>query len=192
MAVEKEIELKAVKDLIRLLDETLASEGWQETFLLRSIEKKIKALRDEAEQLQTQYSEETLAKSLGASRGASMSSYQTVYISVFQQEFTDLRKWERTLKSITDYSITRPVYKDEIHVQELIRGRPDPNKEGYVEVMVRNEDVVKGFAGKPTADKAGYELVNIKEGGVKPAGIKRFVLGSRRYEFVDGKLILIT
>jgi len=191
MAAEKELELKAVKDLIRLLDETLASGGWQETFLLRSIEKKIKTLRDEAEQLQKQYHEETLAKSLGAAKGASMSSYLTVYISVFQQEFADLRKWERTLKSITDYSITRPVYKDESHVKELIRGRPDPNKEGYVEVLVKTEDVIKGFAGKPTADKSGYELVNIKEGGVKPVGIKRFVLGSRAYEFVDGKLVLI-
>ena len=73
----------------------------------------------------------------------------------------------------------------------MIRGRPDPNKEGYVVVLVRKQDIVKGFAGKPTSDKLGYELLNVKEGGILPGGIQRFVLSGRTYELVEGTLKLL-
>jgi intracellular multiplication protein IcmQ len=190
MGAEKDHELKALKRFVEILDETLSTGMWEETFLLKSMKKKLSELREEAQQLQQQYREEAMAKSIGAGNAA-MDTLQTVYISVFQQDFADLRKWERMLKSITDYSITRPVYKEEDHVKEMIRGRPDPNKEGYVAAMVKKEDIVKGFAGKATADKSGYELLNIKEGGIRPGGIRRLVLGSRTFEFVDGALKLI-
>ena len=187
---EKDGDTETLKRFIEIVDEGLAAGEWQGTHLLRSMEKKIQALREEAVQLQNQLKEEEMAKSIGAA-GGSISDLQTVYVSVYQQDFNDLRKWERTLKSITDYSITRPVYKEEEHIKEMIRGRPDPNKEGYVAVMVKNEDIVKGFVGKPATDKSGYDLLNIKEGGVRPGGIRRFVLGGKSYEFVNGSLTLM-
>ena len=148
-------------NVCRNLGRTLSDGTWEETFLLKNMKKKLSELREEARQLQQQYREEAMAKSIGAGN-ASMDTLQTVYVSVFQQDFADLRKWERNAKNIYRYSITRPVYKEEDHVKEMIRGRPDPNKEGYVAVMVKKEDIVKGFAGKATADKSGYELLNIK------------------------------
>ena len=190
MTNEKEGDTETLRRFIEIVDEALAAGEWQGTHLLRSMEKKIKGLREEAEQLQLQLKEESMAKSIGAG-GSSSSNLETVYVSVYQQDFNDLRRWERTLKSITDYSVTRPVYKEEEHIKEMIRGRPDPNKEGYVAVMVKKEDIVKGFAGKPATDKSGYELLNIKEGGVRPGGIRRFVLGDRTYEFVDGSLVMM-
>lgn len=187
MTNEKDGDTETLRRFIEIVDDALAAGEWQGTHLLRSMEKKIKGLREEAEQLQLQLKEESMAKSIGAG-GSSSSDLETVYVSVYQQDFNDLRRWERTLKSITDYSVTRPVYKEEEHIKEMIRGRPDPNKEGYVAVMVKKDYIVKGFAGKPATDKSGYELLNIKEGGVRPGGIRRFVLGDRTYEFVDGTL----
>lgn len=191
MTGEKDPDSETLRRFIEIVDEALVAGEWQGTHLLRSMEKKIKELREEAVQLQTQLKEDVMAKSIGAG-GNTHSNLETVYVSVYQQDFNDLRKWERTLKSITDYSITRPVYKEEDHIKEMIRGRPDPNKEGYVAVMVKAEDIVPGFAGKPATDKSGYDLLNIKEGGVRPAGIRRFVLGDKTYEFIDGSLKLMT
>lgn len=190
MKDEKDSELQTLKRIVNIVDDALSAGEWQETFLLRSMEKKLKELRDEAVDLQNQFKLDAQAKTLGIGKGQ-VSDLLTVYVSVYQQDFADLKKWERMLKSITDYSVTRPVYKDEAHVKEMIRGRPDPNKEGYVAVLVKEQDVVKGFAGKPTADKMGYELLNIKEGGVRPAGIQRFVLNGKTYEYSEGTLVLM-
>jgi intracellular multiplication protein IcmQ len=190
MSVEKESELETLKRFVDIIDKTLATGGWQDTFLLQSMEKKIKELRDEALELQNQFKQENQAKVMGVSR-VNLDDLQAVFVSVFQQDFNDLRKWERMLKSLTDYSVTRPVYKDEEHVKEMIRGRPDPNKEGYVVVLVRKQDIVKGFAGKPTSDKLGYELLNVKDGGILPGGIQRFVLSGRTYELLEGTLKLL-
>lgn len=191
MAEENNQDRQILKRFIEIVDETLGACDWQGTHLLRSMEKKIKGLREEAIQLDSQLKEEGMVQSMGFSN-VSLSGFETVYISVFLQDFNDLRKWERTLKSITDYSVTRPVYKEEDQIKEMIRGRPDPNKEGYIAVMVKKEDIVKGVAGKAATDKLGFELLNIKEGGVKPAGIQRFVLGEKSYEFVDGSLKLLS
>jgi Dot/Icm secretion system protein IcmQ len=191
MASEGDSDIETLRRFIKIVDETLAESDWQGTHLLRSIEKKIRGLRDEAEQIEAQIKEDNIAKSIGV-RSGDAADVQIIYVSVYQQDYNDIRKWERTLKSITDYSITRSVYKEEEQIKEMIRGRPDPNKEGYVAVMVKKEDILKGFAGKPAADKLGFELLNIKEGGIHPAGIQRFVLGEKSYEFVNGSLRLIT
>ncbi len=191
MSKEKDnSELETLKRFIDIVDKTLSAGGWQETFLLQNMEKKIKELREEAIEIQNQIKTENQAKSMGVNK-AQLDDLQTVYVSVFQQDYNDLRSWERTLKSITDYSVTRPVYKEEVHIQEMIRGRPDPNKEGYVVVLVKKQDIVKGLPGKPATDKLGYELLNIKEGGIRPTGIQRFVLSSRTYEYIEGSLKLI-
>lgn len=191
MSKEKDnSEQDTLKRFIDIVDKTLSSGGWQETFLLQNMEKKIKELRAEAVELQNQLRMDNQAKSMGVVK-AQLDDLQTVFVSVFQQDYNDLRSWERTLKSITDYSVTRPVYKEEGHIQEMIRGRPDPNKEGYIAVLVKKQDIVKGLPGKPATDKLGYELINIKEGGIKPAGIQRFVLSGRTYEFIEGSLKLI-
>lgn len=191
MSKEKDnSELETLERFIGIVDKTISSGGWQDTFLLQNMEKKIKELREEAVELQSRIKMEKQAKSIGAVQ-TKLDDFQTVFVSVFQQDYNDLRSWERTLKSITDYSVSRPVYKEEEHIQEMIRGRPDPNKEGYVAVLVRKQDVVKGLPGKPATDKQGYELLNIKEGGIKPAGIQRFVLSGRTYEYIEGSLKLI-
>ncbi|MBX9586405.1 MAG: Dot/Icm secretion system protein IcmQ [Gammaproteobacteria bacterium] len=191
MSKEKDnSDLETLKSFIDTVDKTLATGGWQETFLLQNMEKKIKELREEAITLQNQIKTENQAKSMGVTK-TQLDDLQTVFVSVFQQDYNDLRSWERTLKSITDYSITRPVYKEEEHIKEMIRGRPDPNKEGYVVVLVKRQDIVKGLPGKPAIDKLGYELLNIKEGGIKPGGIQRFILSGRTYEYVEGSLKLI-
>lgn len=187
MADEKDQDREVLKRFISIVDETLVAGEWQTTHLLRSMEKKLKGLREEAVQIDAQLKEKAMVKSLGFT-SASLSGFETVFVSVYQQDFNDLRKWERMLKSITDYSVTRPVYKEEEHIKEMIRGRPDPNKEGYIAVLVKKEDIVGAALGKPATDKSGFELLNIKEGGVKSAGIQRFVLGEKSYEFIDGSL----
>ncbi|MDQ2994953.1 MAG: type IVB secretion system protein IcmQ, partial [Pseudomonadota bacterium] len=155
-------------------------------------EKKIKDMREEAAELANKIAEEATIKIPGAVKtNTTQALTETVFISIYQHDPNNLTKWEKTLKTITEYSVTRPIYREEDHVQEMIRSRPDPNKEAYVAIGVKTVDIIKGLAGKAQADKAGHELVAIRDGCVLARNIKKFVHAGKVFEFTDGALKLI-
>jgi len=192
MTVQDEPDLKAMQELVKALDKVLGVGDWQESLFLRGVEKKVRDLRTEAAELVNKLSAELNAKQPGGGAAKSASTVasfmETVFISIYQHDPNDLRKWEKTLKSITEYSVTRPIYGVEDHVQEMIRARPDPNKEAYIAVDVKTADIIKGLAGKASADKSGHELLAIRDGGVLSRHIKKFVHAGKVYEFHNGAL----
>ncbi len=194
MTVQDEPDLKAMQELVKALDKVLGVGDWQESLFLRGVEKKVRDLRTEAAELVNKLSAEMNVKQPGGgARSASTvdSFMETVFISIYQHDPNDLRKWEKTLKAITEYSVTRPIYRVEDHVQEMIRARPDPTREAYIAVDVKTADIIKGLAGKASADKSGHELLAIRDGGVLARHVKRFVHTGKVYEFVNGSLKLV-
>lgn len=192
--IQDEPDLKAMQELVKALDKVLGVGDWQESLFLRGVEKKVRDLRTEAAELVNQLSVKANVKTPGAAKladSAVQSLMETVYISIYQHDPNDIRKWEKTLKVITEYSVTRPIYNQEDYVQEMIRARPDPNKEAYIAVDVKTADIIKGLAGKAAADKVGHELLAIRDGGVLPRNIKKFVHAGKIYQFADGVLKLV-
>lgn len=194
MTIQQNPELKAMQDLVKALDEVLGAGTWQESLFLRGLEKRVRDLRTEAEQVLVSLTTEANLKAPGfmAAQARNKAQHETelVYISLYQQNPNDLRKWEKTLRSITENSVSRPIYREQAHVEEMIRTRPDPSKESYIVVSVKTADIIKGLVGKASVDKSGNELLAIRDGGVLSHNIKRFVHAGRAYDFIEGALKL--
>lgn len=179
--------VEILKQAIKTLDELLEKGVWKGSLLLENSGKKIQAYRDEAQDIldditgvKTQKEQEAINQAAG--------ELLTIYVSVFQMNPNDMVAWQATLNSIGEYSMSRPIYLAEDHVQEMIRSRPDPSREAYVEVTIRKEDVLLPPSGKPALDRFDHELLNVRQGRVKPNNIKRFVHRNKVYHFQNGAL----
>ncbi|MCB1828138.1 MAG: type IVB secretion system protein IcmQ, partial [Coxiellaceae bacterium] len=101
-------------------------------------------------------------------------------------------QWQRTVRRVAEYSLTRPIYRNVDHVQEFIRSRPDPRKEAFAIVSVKESDIIKGYAGKKETDAFGHELVTLREGTLSSVNVQQFIHGDLVYDFIDNELVLVS
>lgn len=166
----------------------LSKTGWDSTLLLRSTKKRIEALRDRAKALVEEPDD--------ASRAAESFStvppegYVTVYVSLYQSESRNINVWSSTIKALAEHSISRPVYAEETHVQELIRNKANPATEAYCAVHVKREDIVPPYQGKVAQDRFGHDLLSLKERAVRLENVVEFVHEGKVYSCKKGQLIL--
>ena len=90
-----------------------------------------------------------------------------------------MQLWQKLLRSIDQHSLTRPTYKSEAPVRELIRSKPDPNRLGYAVVAVKEEDIMK--LASPSVDPLGHELVTLREHAAKLENIIEFVHANKKH-----------
>ncbi len=177
-----------LKKLIKLIDELLNSDDWNKGIYLQTISGKIKELRQEANAL---VEEIAGSENVGAVGAASKSTgFINIFVSLYQADAKNLMMWARTLKRINEFSTSRPVYRNEDSIKQLIRARPDPTKEGYAIVHVKETDLIKPYSGKQLADRFGNELLTIREGAIKSENISKFVHGVNVYKYENGELTL--
>lgn len=182
---EKSIEVN--RKLVAVLDTLLTSGNWEASLFLKATAKQIQQLREKAEQLlitATGSGALIRAKELTEKDG-----YRKVFISVYQAEGTNLQQWNHTLKSLMEYSISRPVYGNEETVKALIRSKTDKQKEGYVVVYIQEENIIR-MPGKEASDRLGNELLTLKTGAVKLENIIEFVHCNQSYELQEKGLVL--
>lgn len=181
---EKSIEVN--KKLITVLDELLANAKWDASLFLRATGKQVQELRDKAEQLLIEATGSAAhVKNAGANVKAGCCK---VFISVYQADGNNLQQWHRTLKSINTYSIGRPVYSKEENVRAMIRSKIDKQREGYVTVLIKEQDITS--VGREITDRFGNELLTLKMGAVHPENILEFFHGDKIYNYSDEGLVL--
>lgn len=183
MPSDKEILL----ELIKIFKDLLSKGDWQASLFLRTAYKKIDGLCQRAEELLDEINH--VPKSTQEHINKEKEGYIRVYVSVYQADYNNLNKWQNTLLGIAEYSVSRPVYREQAYIEEIIRSRQTFN-EAYVIVFIKETDIIPSYSGKALVDKFGHELLTVKEGAILPENIYEFVHLEKHYSFRNGRLSL--
>jgi len=175
------------RELLAILDELLGAGDWESSLFLKVASKRVKALRDEARALLDQA---TIQKDTQGDSNALREGYEKVFVSLYQADGNDMKKWHNTLKGLALNNVGRPVYQSEGHVQASIRARGNQTCEGYAVVQIKTSDLMKMPDGRVPKDRYGNELLTVRENAVSLENIKEFVhANGQSYDFREGKLI---
>mgnify|MGYP005996674691 CR=1 FL=1 len=177
------------QDIIDSLTKVLNAGDWDASLFLRNASKDLIELKAEAEALQAELGK-TAADDAGVDEARpSKPGFIEVYISIYQAEGSDIQAWQQRLRALPEYSLSRPIYGDETHVEEWIRGKLDPRKEAYAVVLVPEDALTKAYAGKLEKDRFGHPLLTLKDGAIKQENIIEMVHAGSHYRYQNSKLI---
>lgn len=179
---------ESLRQLIKILKNLLTEGDWEASLLLKSAHKKIDTLYERAESLLNEFSQGPIAQTEEDIRKEKQ-GYIRVFVSLYQSDYNNLNKWQMTLNSIAEYSVSRPIYRNEEDVQEIIRSKQTFN-EAYAAVFIKESDIIPPYAGKNAVDKFGHELLTVRQGAIITENISEFVHLGRHYLFRNGRLLL--
>ena len=137
----------------------------------------IKELYDkQAAKLKEQHEELEASVAKSAAENAGSKNTTTLYVYLFNAQGMKATAWQHllTLRALHDHSVNRPIYATKEAVEELMRSKSNPAQHAYIEVDVKNEDILMGAEASIFQDKLGHPLVRIKQGALKPNGIRLF------------------
>jgi Dot/Icm secretion system protein IcmQ len=184
-------DLKEINDqLLEILRHLMAIGNWNASLFLRTANKKLQDIYDEALILSEQFKVSDKPDQALVHRGRIEEGYVLVYVSIYQADSYNMAKWETTLKNIQDYSIARPIYSSEEHIQEAIRAKSGSANEGYVIIYIKKSDIIPPYPGKLIEDRWGHELLTIRDQSLRVSNIVEFVHRGKHYELADEKLLL--
>ncbi|CAL7959950.1 IcmQ [Gammaproteobacteria bacterium] len=185
------------KKTMETIDSLLATGDWESSVFLKASAVKLRELRVEAqrlsllgEQIRQEQRVATVADKT-IQRRAVPPGYSQVFILLYQVDSTNLQGWYRTIRTLTDYSVTRPAYKDEAHAREFIRSKTSGiERNGYAVVNIKSDDFYN--VEQPSVDACGHQLFVLKENSIKLENIVEFVLANKHhYAIRDEALFLL-
>lgn len=183
----KEDYLGLSQQVIKAIDQVLQAGDWEDSLFLRNTVKPLKKIRDAALELQEQ------ARATSGEKKLTLRDLENdetlVYISIFQSEGHNIRKWELQLSSLRSHLLGRPVYEKEEDVQKVIRQKLIQISEAYVVVAIKQSDFQDFSYQEKRVDRSGNTLLTLKEKAVKPENIFKFIHQGKQYYFVKGKLV---
>lgn len=183
-------QLKQINDkLISLMRDLMTTGNWEDSLFLRTAHKKLEELTSQAMALSKQLDSSHLDPSQ-KHKNLPIEGYISVFVSLYQFDAYNLVKWGKTLKNIKDYSVNRPIYRIEEHVQEMLRSKQGSAREAYVSIYVKESDLIPPYTGKIAEDRFGHELLTLREGSLSSENIIKFVHLNKSYTFENESLIL--
>ena len=168
------------KQLRDILDGVLSIGDWKSSLFLKTAATKLQDLREKSDKLfrSGTVSVEDANASKNYVRQAAPPGYSQVFILLYQVDGANLQGWYRTVKTLSDYNVTRPVYKEEDHVKEFIRSKTaTPDRNGYAVVNIKDSDF---YQTEQQADQFGHPLFILKEGAVKLENVIEFIHSNRK------------
>ncbi len=175
--------------LIKILDELLASGDWRASLFLRNTSKRFEELRKQAQDLSQRMSG-TAALNSSDVVAIEKTGYCQVFVSLYQAEGSNLQKWHHLLKTLTEYSISRPVYRDESYIQKMMRAKENIQREAYVSVWIKPGDIIELPGARVAMDRLGQEMLTLKAGAIKPENIIAFAHCQKLYDVCEQGLVL--
>jgi Dot/Icm secretion system protein IcmQ len=186
---------KEVKDqLLAAIDQAIEKGDWIGSHFLMNILKQLQDLRT--------YVLHELSEEPSAAPGSNHNlpqkqldlaeekeGYVRVYVSLYQSESDSLDRWFSTIKMLTGYGVSRPVYATEEEIQHVMRERRSPH-DAYVSLWVKKTDIIPSYSGSPVKDRWGYTLLTLKEGSIQLQNIILFMHSGRRYYLTNRGLVL--
>ncbi len=180
--------LDVAKRLAAILNGLLRSGDWQNSLFLKAHAKRIAALHEQV----TQFCDVVEHGSKVDDNLASANDQDSaiLYIALYQVDDANLDGWLSNIRTLNEHLVTRPVYKDEQHVKELIRSKTENlERNGYLKVKVNNSDYTLADG---QLDSFGHQLYLLKDDAIKLANIIEFVHGNKKlYAFRNNELVLL-
>jgi intracellular multiplication protein IcmQ len=184
----QENSIEVNRQLVDVLDELLVAGNWEASLFLRAAGKQIHELRDRANQLLIEVTGDIATQKNNAA--LEKADHIKAYVSLYQNEGTNLTKWYQMIKALTEHSVSRPVYRQEEQVKTLIRSKADAQHEGFVVAFIKESDVLQMPFGKTAVDRFGNELLTLRPGAVKLENIIEFVHNQQSYLLQENGLVL--
>lgn len=180
-------ETKTNLEILKSLDEAIQTGPWEHNLFLMGVGKKLRELR---ERFQQEAGLGGVAEDgTAAQQALGEGEYFDVYISLYQAEGNNIRKWFGVVTSLAGHSVSRPVYKKEEDIQAAIRAKEYKQNDAYIVVKIREKDLLIIPGEKPRLDREGRELLILKENAVKLENIIRFVHLSGEYILSENTLV---
>lgn len=176
------------------INAVLAAGDWSNSIFLKTAAVKLRELLVKTDQLL-----HLGMKTEGATDGSDKivqhrtipAGYCQVFILLYQAQNTDLQGWYHTIRTLIDYSATRPVYKEEACAREFIRSKTSGIEcNGYAVVNIKNDSFYN--VEQPPVDVYGHLLFILKENSVQLENIVEFVLANKKHYVIhDDALVLL-
>lgn len=169
------------QNIIKALDKVIKKGDWDSLFF-SAMKKRLIAMREKAVKdfglavysIESEMAEEI--PQLSPDR-------RLIYVSIYQADSRDLNKWQSALRSLVNVNVSRPIYTEEKHVQQLIKSKQDPKKEAYLTIRVLKNRVIE----EPNRlDRAGHQLLSLKPDAIQLANISHFTYNSKVYKVKEG------
>ncbi len=175
-------------ELIKILDTAISEGKWDGGLFFQAAGKKLRDLRDriksetniDVAQPVTQATVSTVMK---------YSGLIDVYVSLYCAEGTNINRWENILATISRQAITRPIYKKEKDVRDVISAKESKINDAYIIAYVNENSITKTLSGKPLVDRFGHELLVLKENSIIVDNIAKFIHSTGEYTYEKGKLL---
>jgi intracellular multiplication protein IcmQ len=187
--------VEIARKMVKLFEELFAACDWNSSLFIRNAIKPLQKLQQDAEEILKKLSAdidqttETPAQRETRFALEERPGYIKTFISLYQSEGSNLQKWQGALKNLVDQSVSRPIYRKEENIKELLRSKSDPMRQAYAVIFVPELSIIQAYQGKPSVDQFGNELLTIKERAITLENIVELVHMGHRYAFVNGKLI---
>lgn len=182
-----EQEIKVALEIQNILDEGIKAGPWQANLFLKGIRKKLEELRDEfVVKVGLDQHHEQVANDLLAD---SNSGTTEVYIALYQSQGSNMHKWQEVIVSLVNYTMGRPIYKNEEDVQAAIRLTDRNLNNAYVAVRVSSDAILAESMEQVRSDREGRKLISLHEAAVQLKNIIRLVHASGHYKFIRNFLV---
>ena len=170
------LDSKELKEkLLQILNEVVSKDNELRQSL--QIGDKFKFIRDRLQALKakTEAAIETIKLADEGVKRIVEEDEQLVYVYIFNAHGTDLQSWIKMLHPSVyyEYSVNRPIYFEKEHIEAVIRGKAKRVQHGYMSVAVK-KTMILSTPENSQKDQAGYPLIKIKEGSLKPERFIRF------------------
>ncbi len=180
--------LKLCNEIIQAIDDVLAAGNWDASLFLRNTIRPLKKIREQALELRQSFDAVEGAQELHTPKAGE--DCATLYVSLYQADGHDMKKWADQLSSLGSYMVGRPVYRKEEDAILAVRKKLSQTSEAYVAVAVDKSKIISSESVKPRKDKSGSELVNLVPDAIDRQNILEFVHQNKRYYFCDNRLRL--
>ena len=181
--------------IMEIIDSLLTTGDGESSIFLKASAAKLRELQVEAQQfLDDQVQPEQKVVTVAAKttqRRAVPPGYSQVFILLYQVDSANLQEWYRTIRTLMDYSVTRPAYRDEAYAKEFIRSKASGiERNGYAVVNIKSDDFYN--VEQPPVDVLGHQLFVLKENAIKLENIVEFILANKHhYAIRDEALFLL-
>lgn len=179
--------LETCDKVIQICKRLLAAGAWHESNFLRTV---IKPVEDTLESMQTIRENLQLGETAAeVDCAVDDRGMVEVFISIYQADGRDLKKWELLVKSLPDYLLGRPVYGCEEAVKAFIRSKSDRSTEAYVRALVPKSAIISSVLAVKK-DRLGHVLLNLSPHALKKDHISLFYHLNHCYPFKNNSLAI--
>lgn len=184
-----EDEEKLRVELLKTLDAAINEGQWEGSLFFQAAGKKLRDLRDSIKkELNVDIENQPITKAV-VEQAKQFSGLIDVYVSLYSAEGNNINKWEIILSNISRQAISRPIYKKEKDIREMISAKENSTTDAYIIAYVSENTITKSLTGKPLLDRYGHELLVLKENAIRTENIAKFIHKSGEYGYEKGRLV---